>query len=416
MRNFIFVAMATLMLASCAKEEIVRKPTTDPDEVPTALTYSSYLDMEVELSNDTCVSLLEFIQTSKIYGEDSQGNLTFGISVNPTCETSISLEKDIIEVEEFTIPARVDNQLNVSEVDVDIRNKQKRQNLSAQDAFSDGQKTTVTSEWMWQFIEGQGSSVDAAHVELVDVSFVSAEMEETEDASLQKVILNYLVSYKRTDDAKTYELNMAPYYYQKVKASEPETPEVNVPGEPYFICDTIMSIKNDAQRCKFIVYQITPNSLEPADTVKVAQKTLTVVQMGKPGDNSLDVFQSGATSNVHETSDPSYKDGSSEVFSWRESCVKHHFRAEWNTNGLQGVGHTDDIMIYSSTVKVADSVKGYEFNFVFDGQLEVVKNEVVNENLSRTGYLGTRVLTIAGYCNGQKFAEHTGKVVLTQHQ
>ena len=410
--------MATMIFASCAKEEIVRGYTGGdrPEEIPTSLKYSSFLDMDMSVNNDTCVSLLAFSQTSKVYGENAEGELALAISLNPTASAKITLEKEVIEVEEFTIPARVDNQLNVSEVDVDTAKKQKNQNLNAQDAFSDGQLSNITSEWMWQYIEGQGSSIDAAHVELTDVSFVSAKMEETEDENIKKVILNYTISYKRTDDTKNFEVSMSPYYFQKVKATEPEKPEVNVPGVPYFICDTIMSIKNDAQRCKFIVYQITPNSLEPADTVKVAQKTLTVVQMGKPGDNSLDVFQSSTTSNVHETSQASYKDGSSEVFSWRESCVKHHFRAEWNTNGLQGVGHTDDIMIYSSTVKVADPEKGYEFNFTFDGQLEVVKNEVVNENLSRTGYLGTRFLTIAGYCNGQKFAEHTGKVVLTQHQ
>ena len=228
-----------------------------------------------------------------------------------------------------------------------------------------------------------------------------------------KVVLNYVAKYRRTDSNHEGEISLNPFYFQSKKAEE--KPEINVAGENYYICDTVMSVKNGALKCKFVVYEVTPNSLMANDTVKVSQRTLTVAQMGVPGDNSLYVFQSNTTGSVYEKGEVSYEEGSNGVFSWRESKQLHHFRADWNSYGLQNVGHTDDIYVYGMTVKVADAEAGYEFNYNFSSELKVLKNEVVKENLDVEGYLGTRILTVAGYCNGQKYCEFTGKVTLIQH-
>ena len=107
-------------------------------------------------------------------------------------------------------------------------------------------------------------------------------------------------------------------------------------------------------------------------------------------------------------------EGSNGAFSWIERKVTHHFRADWNTNGLEGVGHTDDLVVTGVTMKYQDGMT--EFSYDFNVELKVVQNEVVVEENSTDGYLGTRVLTVAGYCNGQQFVEYTGRTTLVQHQ
>lgn len=408
-----------IVATSCASETRTpsRTVTVERDTLVQTITeelsYSSTLTVEEEIQNDTLVSILNFDQTSKVLGTNDEGRVSFSGTMIADATAKVSLEKEVIEVEEFSAPTSLTSEQKVTDTEIDLKKNLKYQTLDGMDKFSDGQSANLSASWKWQFVDGAGQSVDASHVEIMSIIFKSAELVETENENVMKVVLNYVAKYRRTDSNQEVEISLYPFYFQSKKAEE--KPEINVAGDSYYICDTIMSVKNDAVKCKFVVYEVTPNSLQPNDTVKVSQRTLTVAQMGKPGDNSLYVYQSNTTGSVYEKGDVSFENGSNGVFSWVESKQCHHFRADWNSNGLQNVGHTDDIYVYGMSVKVADAEAGYEFNYDFSSELKVLKNEVVDEKLNVEGYLGTRILTVAGYCNGQKYCEVTGKVTLIQH-
>ena len=408
-------------LASCAKETVLETPAKEiqvrdtlVQKVEESLRYETFLESKLEVKNDTAVSELNFDLTSKIYGKNDEGVIRLNTSFSPTAEADVKLTKKVIEVEEFFVPQAEIGQLNIKEVELNSQKNQKMAGLSSEDKFSDGQSASFSAEWMWQYVEDESSTVDVAHVEFEDIIFKSAELVDTEDGNLKKVVLNYVATYKRTDSGQTEEVEMAPFYFQRMK--EVSEPEINVSGEPYFICDTTMTLKNGQLKCKMVISKVTPNTMMPNDTVKIAQRILTVAQMGKPGDETLYVFQKETTENTHDVSETVETEGSNGNFSWIEKKTTHTFRASWNTNGLEGVGHTDKLVVIGVTMKYADPDNNVEFVYDFNSELKVVQNDVVVENSDVEGYLGTRVLTVAGYCNGEQFAEYTGKTTLVQHQ
>lgn len=382
------------------EEVIITKKDTVLQKVEDVLSYSSTLAFETEVKNDTCVSSLTFDQTSKVVGINDEGEQKFSATLAPTAEADIVLAEQVIEVEEFSAPSCEAGQPS-KEDDVDSEKNRKSLSLKSSDKFSDGQSANITASSMWQWVEDEMSSIDAAHVEIISVAFKSAELVQTESSHMMKVVLHYTVTFKANGQEE--EVELAPFYFQIQKAEESK-PEINVSGEPYLFADTIMSVKDGAVKCKMVVYQVTPNTLQANDTVKVAQRTLTVAKLGAPGDETLHVFQKETTSNTHDVSEVVETEGSNGAFSWIERKVTHHFRADWNSNGLEGVGHTDDLVVTGVTMKYQDGMT--EFSYDFNVELKVVQNEVVNENSSVEGYLGTRVLTVAGYCNGQQFVEY----------
>ena len=283
--NFVALTATVGMMfafASCAKETTetpLVNNQRDTLKIEEYLEYQTVLEANMEVKNDTLLSKLNFDLTSKILGTNEEGEVRYTSTLVPTANADVKLAKDVIEVEEFFVPEVEVGQLNISEVELNSQKNQKMAGLSSEDKFSDGQSATLSGAWMWQYVEDKASTVDVAHVEIEDLSFKSAELVDTEDNNLKKVVLNYVATYKRTDSNKSYEVQMAPFYFQRMKEVnvEPE-PEINVQGSPYFICDTVMTMKNGQLKCKMIVSKVTPNSLMPNDTVKVAQRTLTVAQ------------------------------------------------------------------------------------------------------------------------------------------
>ncbi len=392
------------------KDIVITQKDTILQKVEDVLSYTSTLAFETEIKNDTCKSSVTFDQTSKVVGVNEEGEQKFSATLTPTAEADVVLAERMIEVEDFFTPECEAGEPSFNE-DVDSEKNRKSSSLKSSDKFSDGQSASITASSMWQWVEDEMSSIDAAHVEIISVAFKSAELVETESENMMKVVLHYTVTFKANGQEE--EVELAPFYFQTKKVEESK-PELNVSGTPYLICDTIMSVKDGAVKCKMVVYQVTPNTLQANDTVKVAQRTLTVAKLGAPGDETLYVFQKETTSNTHDVSEVVETEGSNGAFSWIERKVTHHFRADWNSNGLEGVGHTDDLVVTGVTMKYSDGMS--EFSYDFNVELKVVQNEVVNENSSVEGYLGTRILTVAGYCNGQQFVEYTGKTTLVQHQ
>jgi hypothetical protein len=394
------------------EEVIITKKDTVLQKVQDVLSYSSSLEYKEEVKNDTCMSSLAFDQTSKVIGVNEDGEQKFSATLAPEAEASVLLTERMIEVEEFSAPSCEAGKTS-KEDDVDSEKNRKSSSLKASDKFSDGQSANITASSMWQWVEDEMSSIDCAHVEIISVSFKNAELVETESENMMKVVLHYVATFKANGQEEEVNVALAPFYFQ-IKKVEESKPEINVSGEPYLFADTIMSVKDGVMKCKMVVYQVTPNTLQPNDTVKVAQRTLTVAKVGAPGDETLHVFQKETTANTHDVSEVVESEGSNGAFSWIERKQTHHFRADWNTNGLEGVGHTDDLVVTGVTMKYSDGMS--EFSYDFNVELKVVQNEVVNENSSVEGYLGTRILTVAGYCNGEKFVEYTGRTTLVQHQ
>ena len=332
----------------------------------------------------------------------------FEVSAN----ASIKLALDTIEVEEFEVPSIQTSNLSDAEVS-DWSGVNKVYTMNGKDTFSDGQSAEISAEWIYGFVENYDESIDdCAHMEINNIVFKNAELSAVEENDrLNRVTLNYEVTYSvvgTTDGIKSETIMVAPYYYQQIPQ-----PEISVVEDPYFICDTVVTVKNNTVKCKFIVSKVSPKALEPADTVKIAQRTFTVAEMGLPGDETLKVFNAETSSNTYTKGEVKEETGSNGAFSWVSTSQEHNFRAEWNHEGLE-VGHTDIIMLYGMKVTYKD--ENCEFNFDFTPELKVAKNEVVNEQLSTEGYLGTRVLSIEGYCNGVKFTEGTGRTTLLQHE
>lgn len=412
---FVAALVMVMVMTSCAGENgytasqqvTVEKTDTLIQKVEDVLKYSSTLSFDKEVSNDTCMSSVTFDQTSKVVGVNEDGEQKFSATLVPEAEAKVTLKHQVIEVEEFSTPV-CEAGAPSAEEDVDSEKSRKYASLKAVDNFSDGQVANITASSMWQWVEDEATSFDASHVEIISVAFKSAELVETESENMMKVVLHYVATFKANGTSE--EVELAPFYFQTKKEAKPE---LNVSGTPYLICDTIMSVKDGVVKCKMVISQVTPNSLQPNDTVKVAQRTLTVGKMGKPGDETLYVFQKETTANTHDVSEVVETEGANGAFSWIERKVTHHFRADWNTNGLQGVGHTDQIVVTGVTMKYSDGVT--EFSYDFNVELKVVQDEVVVENSEVDGYLGTRILTVAGYCNGEKFVEYLGRTTLIQH-
>lgn len=414
---FAVMGLVVVVLSSCAgqnsrvatRDIVITQKDTVLQKVNDVLSYTSTLEYKEEVKNDTCMSSLAFDQTSKVVGVNEEGEQKFSATLAPEAEADVVLAERMIEVENFFTP-ECEAGTPSKEDDVDSEKNRKSSSLKSSDKFSDGQSANISASSMWQWIEDEMSSIDCAHVEISSVSFKNAELVETETENVMKVVLHYVATFKANNSSQ--EVELAPFYFQK-KAEEAK-PELNVSGEPYLFADTIMSVKDGAVKCKMVVYQVTPNTLQANDTVKVAQRTLTVAKVGAPGDETLHVFQKETTANTHDVSEVVESEGSNGAFSWIERKVTHHFRADWNSNGLEGVGHTDDLVVTGVTMKYQDGMS--EFSYDFNVELKVVQNDVVVEENSTEGYLGTRVLTVAGYCNGQQFVEYTGRTTLVQHQ
>lgn len=389
------MVMVMVVLSSCSGETEYYAPRANK-------TLSSSASYKNEMSY--AVAKLSGNATTSVGAE----NQKFEVSA----KAEISLLLDTVEVEEFEVPSIQTSNLSDAEIS-DWSGVNKTYSMTGNDTFSDGQSAEISAEWVYGFVENYDESIDdCAHLEINNIVFKNAELSAVENNDrLNRVTLNYEVSYSvvgATDSNKRDTIMVAPYYYQEIPQ-----PEISVVKDPYFYCDTIVTVNNNAMKCKFIVYKVIPKALQPSDTVKIAQRTLTVAEMGLPGNETLKVFKPETSSNNYTKGEVMEESGASGAFSWISTSQEHNFRAEWNHNGLE-VGHTDILMLYGMKVTYKD--ENCEFNFVFTPELKVVKNEVVNEQSTEDGYLGTRVLSVEGYCNGAKFTEGTGRTNLLQHE
>lgn len=394
-------------MTSCAEEHLNIIPselTTNVDTVVIEknLDYDRLLKFEKEKLTDRGYARVNFNQQSRITGSYN-GTPEIDVTLNPTANVEIKLEKDTIIVDEFFTPELISTNINDGTLTTDEFSKTNAYSFTGVDELNDGQVVNFNANWVYSYLQTKSENVDFAHVEINDVVLASVDTIMVEKL-ITKVMLNYDVEYKTvgtTTGEYSEFVRVSPYYFQKVE------------GKPYYVCEPNYTYDDNGVSCKFIVNKITPHAWAEDEVEKVAQRTLKIATIGRPGDETLYVFTTNMSSNNYTTSDATITTGTKNGFSWTETKTEHNFRAEWNSNGLE-VGHTDKIMLYEVDVKYQD--ENCEFNFDYTTELKVVKNEVIVEtDVTTEGYIGTRVLTIEGYLNGEKFAEFTGKTTLLQH-
>jgi hypothetical protein len=406
--------MGVMVLAtSCAEEQINYTPNTltqvDTVIIDRTLAYERLLNFEVTSHADQQYGEVNFKQRAKTIGS-YDGTPEVDVILTPTAKVEIKLEHDIITVDEFITPEITSSNIANVTSTTDEEAKLTTSYFTGVDTLSDSQVVNFDANWVYSYLQTNSEKIDFAHIEISDVYLASVSTELVDDLTM-KVLLNYDVEYKTvniTDGDYTDKVTVSPFYFQKVKEIVDEV------GTPYYVCEPTFTYNDNSINCKFIVNKITPHTLEADEIEKIAQRTLKVASIGRPGNETLWVFQTDMSTNSYAISEPKLTTGSNGCFSWTESVSEHLFRAEWNSDGLE-VGHTDKIMLYEIDVNYQD--ENCEFNFDFTTELKVVKNEVVVENdITTEGYIGTRVLTIEGYFNGEKFAEYTGKTTLLQHE
>ena len=401
----------TMLAVSCA-EEITNVIPLNNDEplMENNLQFERLLNNEATQSAVLVKANTNFNQVAQTIGRNAYGEVEFSGKDNPETNVDINLELETIMVEEFMIPQQTATNPSKTNITTDTDAMTTNGSFSITDNFSDGQIAYVDSSWVYSYFTTKYENLDYAHIEVENIFFNCADVEYVDELT-SKVILNYVVEYKTigiTDGDYKDTVTVSPFYYQKK-----EKVIVDEIGEPYYVCEPIYTYETNSIKGKFIVKKITPHTLVEDEVEVIAQRTLTVATIGKPGDETLRVFSNQMSSNVHTSSNTTETTGEKNNFSWVARSTEHVFIAEWNSNGLE-VGHTDKIMVYGMTVKYQD--ENCEFNFEFNTELNVVTNEVIVEkDVTTEEYLGTRVLTIEGLLNGEKFAEFTGKTTLLQH-
>lgn len=412
-KNFLSAALvACAMLASSCAEEITNiRPLANDNEVKeNPLLFERMLSAEPVQNAELVMAEANFDQLAQTIGRNAYGEIELDVKDKPETKVEINLDLETIMVEEFSVPEIS----NSSSLDVttstDTDNQLTTGSFSIADVFTDGQTAFIDGSWVYSYLSTKLEDLDYAHIEVEDIIFNNAEVEQIDELT-SKVTLNYNVNYKTigiTEGDYNDTVTVSPFYYQKK-----EKEIVDEIGEPYYVCEPIYTYETHSVKGKFIVKKITPHTLAEDEEEIVAQRTLTVATIGSPGDETLKVFNTTLSSNTHTTGETTVTTGEKNNFSWSKSGTEHVFRAEWNSDGLE-VGHTDKIMVYSMTVNYQD--ENCEFSFDYTTELNVLVNDVVVENdVTTEGYLGTRVLTIEGTVNGEKFAEFTGKTTLVQH-
>ena len=194
-----------------------------------------------------------------------------------------------------------------------------------------------------------------------------------------------------------------------------EIPDLTDADDPYLYADTTMSVKDGKLSCKLRILKVTPKALNQNDTTFVTQRTLGIAEIGSPGSQTLKVISQEMTSNTYDIGEITTESGGSNDFYWEVKRQPHTFNAQWFHDGVE-VGHSDELMAVSTTFSYIKGAKEYKYDFITE--LKVIQNEVIFEETMSTepNYLGTRVLTVEGWCNGNRFTTKTGKTILLQHE
>jgi hypothetical protein len=377
----------------------------EKDTVPVTVVGEIYLKQslftEESTENKLCFGSAEFNQhvAFELINSIDQ-EVEFQTSTDQSANATIVLSKDTIEVEEFISPALVETVR--TPLDSTSLRAKRTFFFAGTDSLSDGQLSNLSAEYVASLININGDSVKLSHISINSIE-LSEITEEKTDENITKLTMIYNVHY--IEDSVNKVTTLAPYYFQK-KKSEPVFDVVT--GE-YLIADTIMSYKDRSANCEVYIKKVVTHSLAPNDTIDYDYRRFQVLNVGKPGDETLYVHTTVPTNSN------SYNTETTEKAYGNFILTTHSENYEWRASFDNTViGHTDRINMRVCDIKWQEGLSKFEFDFT--GELKVIKDEVVfeEEKSGEEGYLGTRVFTISVTLNGKLIGEFTGKTFLFQ--
>ena len=251
-----------------------------------------------------------------------------------------------------------------------------------------------------------GDSIKLPHVTIDSVKLANITTEKVEER-VNKVTMHYEVHF--TEDTISKMGKLYPYYYQVEK----EKTVLDQIGDSYLIADTTLVFSEKIVRCKVNIYEVTPHTLAPNDTVWKTGKTFEVLSVGNPGTESLYV-KSTVPTVTHSYKNETPKSGTYDNFSYATDVTSHTWKAVFDNNDV--IRHED--IIYLRVTDITWSSELTTFKWDNSASIKAVYDEVVSlpEKEGEDGYLGTRVFKVKVSLNGIEVNTFTGYTHLYQQK
>jgi hypothetical protein len=401
--------LVTTGFTSCAEERYYAAEVSEPNDsvvyVTGEITMEANLYNEVTSQSDLTTASANFDQTviyNIINSFDAENE--FSDTKEQNASVLINLKEDTIEVEELTLPEIAST--FTSPLDSTSNYTKRVFSFNGTDNLSDGQTSNINANYIAYLVNVNGQSVKLPHISVDSIKLSEIKGEQI-DKTL-KVTMHYEVHY--TEDSTAKMLKVYPFYYQVEKASEPELDQVN---NPYLIADTTLVFSEKNVRCKVNIYEVTPHTLAPNDTILKDKKTFEVLSVGTPGTESLYV-KSTVPTVTYSKKDETPKSGTNGNFSYATDVTSHTWKAVFDNNNV--IRHED--IIYLRVTDITWSSELTTFKWDNSASIEAVYDEVVPlpEKEGEEGYLGTRVLKVKVSLNGIEVNTFTGYTHLFQEK
>ena len=403
------VGVLVTLCSSCAEERYYAAEVSEPNDsvvyVTGEITMEANLYHEVTSQSELTTASANFDQTviyNIINSFDAENE--FSDTKEQNASVLINLKEDTIEVEELTLPEIAST--FTSTLDSTSNYTKRVFSFNETDSLSDGQTSNINANYIAYLVNVNGQSVKLPHISVDSIKLSEIKGEQI-DKTL-KVTMHYEVYY--TEDSTAKMLKVYPFYYQVVKTSEPVLDQV---GDPYLYADTIMSYFPQSVVCEVTVFEVTPHTLAPNDTIMKDFNIFEIVNVGKPGKETLHV-ESAVPTVTYTKEDCEDLSRSNGKFSYYTDVTKHNWTATFDNNSV--IKHVDNIYLRVTDFEYnADMVS---FKYDINAEIEVIEDEVVNlpEMEGTEHYLGTRVFTIGVKVNGYEFTRLTGQTHLIKEQ
>ena len=408
------VALAASVLfgvfSSCAEEEyfappMVNTPNDTTIVVAGEITMKASIYAEVETKSELTNAYYSIDQTSFYELINTfENETTFSDSKEQNARVDLVLSKDTIFVDDLFQPELISS--TSSPLDSTSNISKRTFSFEGADTLSDGQSSKLTANYVANLVIVNGDSVKLPHVKIDSVKLSNITTEKVEER-VNKVTMHYEVHF--TEDTISKMGKLYPYYYQVEK----EKTVLDQIGDSYLIADTTLVFSEKIVRCKVNIYEVTPHTLAPNDTVWKTGKTFQVLSVGTPGTESLYV-KSTVPTVTYSYKNETPKSGTENNFSYATDVTSHTWKAVFDNNDV--IRHED--IIYLRVTDITWSSELTTFKWDNSASIETVYDEVVSlpEKEGEEGYLGTRVLKVKVSLNGIEVNTFTGYTHLYQQK
>lgn len=410
------VGVLVTLCSSCAEERYYAAEVLEPNDsvvyVTGKITMEASFYTEVETKSELTTASANFDQTviyNIINSFDAENE--FSDTKEQSARVNLVLSKDTIFVDELFQPELISS--TTTPLDSTSNISKRTFSFEGVDTLSDGQSSKLTANYVANLVIVNGDSVKLPHVKIDSVKLSNITTEKVEER-VNKVTMHYEVHF--IEDTISKMLKVYPFYYQVERNSEPEPdpePELDQVGDPYLYADTIMSYFPQSVLCEVKVFEVTPHTLAPNDTIMKDYNIFEIVNVGKPGKETLYV-ESAVPTVTYTKEDCEDQSGANGNFSYATDVTKHNWTATFDNNSV--IKHVDNI--YLRVTDFEYNANMVSFKYDINAEIEVIKDEVVNlpEMEGTEHYLGTRVFTIGVKVNGYEFTRLTGQTHLIKEQ